>query len=95
LPVPNPSSSFELLQGVASLDLNTLGWGDAETAQLAGLLPVCDGLLELRLTRNQIGDAGAIALSHAIGKGSLPALTELNLYQNRIGDDGARALAEE
>ena len=69
------------------------GWGDAEGAVVGKLLGAgCAPVLEcLRLSENQISDAGACAL--AAGLAGTPKLRKLNLFSNRIGDKGAHALA--
>jgi hypothetical protein len=50
-------------------------------------------LQELRLSSNQIGDAGMSALAGACARGSLAKLGYLGLGSNKIGDDGMKALA--
>ena len=53
-----------------------------------------DARQELDLSENQIGDQGLLALSEAIGKGSLAQCTSLSLAYNQIGDPGMTALSE-
>jgi Ran GTPase-activating protein (RanGAP) involved in mRNA processing and transport len=56
---------------------------------LAKCLP--DGLTDLNLSSNEIGDEGALAL---VVKPLPKGLTRLNLSCNYIGNEGALALAE-
>ena len=48
----------------------------------------------LRLSNNNIGDAGLTALAKAVESGALPQLKELGLGSNSIGDVGLSALAD-
>lgn len=45
------------------------------------------------LTGCQVGPAGVVALSRALGEGLAPALCQLGLGSNRCGDEGVIALA--
>ena len=49
---------------------------------------------DLRLSLNNIGDAGLTALAKAVESGALAQLTRLELSFNSIGDAGLTALAE-
>ncbi|EOD17153.1 hypothetical protein EMIHUDRAFT_244350 [Emiliania huxleyi CCMP1516] len=75
----------------------SLGWGDAEAAQLAEVLAsgAASRLEELCLFENKIGDEGCKALAAALlGKeGAAPRLETLILTDNQIGDEGCKALA--
>ncbi|EOD27522.1 hypothetical protein EMIHUDRAFT_235752 [Emiliania huxleyi CCMP1516] len=78
------------------LDYGFHGWGDAETAQLAGVLArgAAPRLEKLYLRSNEIGDEGCKALAAALGKeGAAPRLEYLYLDGNKIGDEGCKALA--
>ncbi|EOD17301.1 hypothetical protein EMIHUDRAFT_244161 [Emiliania huxleyi CCMP1516] len=89
--------AFEEQFGKATvLDYTGLGWGDAETAQLAEVLAsgAAPRLEYLGLGGNKIGDEGCKALAAALGKeGAAPRLKTLNLGGNQIGDEGCKALA--
>ena len=82
-----------LLRDVRSLTCSSLGWGCIHCTLLTDVLSQCRELRILRLSSNEIGDAGAGALADALTGGALGSLWELNLYYNRVGDGGARALA--
>ncbi|EOD38905.1 hypothetical protein EMIHUDRAFT_224042 [Emiliania huxleyi CCMP1516] len=75
---------------------DSLGWGDAEAAQLAAVLAsgAAPRLEILYLEGNKIGDEGCKALAAALGKeGAAPRLERLWLHGNQIGDEGCKALA--
>ena len=55
-----------------------------------GTLPALD---ELALSVMPVGDAGACALAHTLGRGALPRLRVLELFEADIGDAGFLVLA--
>ncbi|EOD17978.1 hypothetical protein EMIHUDRAFT_349784 [Emiliania huxleyi CCMP1516] len=63
----------------AQLDYGSLGWGDAEAAQLAEVLAsgAAPRLKELWLNGNKIGDEGCKALAAALKEGAAPSLKAL------------------
>ena len=84
----------EKLGEATVLDYEKLQWTDADVVKLCGAIATGKlvKLKKLRLTGNQIGDAGVAALAEVAGK--LPQLKYLNLSGNQIGDAGVAALAE-
>ncbi|EOD06803.1 hypothetical protein EMIHUDRAFT_438657, partial [Emiliania huxleyi CCMP1516] len=79
-----------------ALFYDSLGWGDAEAAQLAEVLAsgAAPRLETLYLSGNKVGDEGCKALAAALGKeGAAPRLEKLYLNENKIGDEGCKALA--
>ncbi|EOD17298.1 hypothetical protein EMIHUDRAFT_316356 [Emiliania huxleyi CCMP1516] len=89
-------AAFEEQFGKATeLIYNSLGWGDAEAAQLAEVLAsgAAPRLEDLTLNGNKIGDEGWKALAAALGKeGAVPRLETLHLNRNEIGDEGYKEL---
>ena len=70
-------AAFEEQFGKATvLNYDSLGWGDAEAAQLAEVLAsgAAPRLEELWLTGNKIGDEGCKALAAALKEGAAPSL---------------------
>ena len=70
-------AAFEEQFGKATeLDYGSLGWGDAEAAQLAEVLAsgAAPRLEKLYLQRNKIGDEGCKALAAALKEGAAPSL---------------------
>ncbi len=49
-------------------------------------------MTKLDLFRNEIGDAGALAIAEALGFNT--TLTRLHLDENEIGDEGEQAIAD-
>ena len=90
-------AAFEEQFGKATvLNYASLGWGDAEAAQLAEVLAsgAAPRLEKLYLSSNKIGEQGCKALAAALGKeGAAPRLEMLALNGNQIGDEGCKALA--
>ena len=81
---------------MTELNYSSLGWGDAEAAQMAEVLAsgAAPRLERLFLDDNEIGDKGCKALAAALGKeGAAPRLETLYLQSNKIGDEGCKALA--
>ena len=80
-------AAFEEQFGKATeLKYGSLGWGDAEAAQLAEVLAsgAAPRLETLYLPSNKIGDEGCKALAAALGKeGAAPRLEDLNLRSNK------------
>ena len=75
---------------LAELYLDVCRLGSAGTEALAaGTFPQ---LTKLELSRNRIGDRGAVALANAAK--NFPALTNLRLWNNDIGAEGVRRLAD-
>ena len=72
------------------LDLNSTGLGNEGAEALAGVLPACTSLDELRLQDNEIGDAGAMALAKVFL--ACTSLIILDLEENKIGETGKAAL---
>lgn len=70
--------------GVTQLDYSGLEW--TEKAAVAVSKVIATGVLKkletLRLSNNQIGDAGVMALAKAAGKGTLPQLKWIYLFNN-------------
>ena len=78
---------------VSELRYRGLGWGAADVAMLAEVLPLCRRLTWLGLAQNHMGDDGASAIAHALTKMEAPLQT-LMLPNNGIGDAGTIALAD-
>ena len=84
----------QLEGGATELDLGRKWLGDAGAAALATALRSGAGaeLTTLRLSANDIGPQGALALADALAAHG-GALTALDLTDNRIGATGAAAIA--
>ncbi|MEJ7596478.1 MAG: TIGR02996 domain-containing protein [Kofleriaceae bacterium] len=74
---------------LADLDLEKCRLGAPGATAMTGGIRI--PLRRLRLERNSLGDAGAIAIA---GNDQLAGLTELEMGHNRIGQKGGIALAE-
>jgi len=86
---PEDSSEDAVPAGV-SLPGTRASMAEDQDAETVGL----PELIELRLDRNQLGDAAAVALSQAAAAGGVPSLQVLSVFANpRIGDRGAQSLA--
>lgn len=79
----------KLLSQLRELDLERCSLGAPGTAVLCKHLAL--PLRRLRVERNSLGDAGALALA---GCAALAGLTSLEAGHNRMGHKGAKALAE-
>ena len=97
---------FQLAVTQMGLSHNNIGSNGAqflaksllENIQLPKLVAVpeyniCNSIIALFLSSNQIRDDGAIAIASIISSGSLPQLIKVGLNDNEITDAGACALA--
>ena len=64
---------------------------DEWSASLASALPALTGLVQIDVSGNRLGAAGAASLAAALT--SLTGLAHLNAGANHMGDEGATALA--
>ena len=74
------------------IDARDEGCAALASAAAAGGGQTLPSLSELWLSNNSIGDAGAVALFDAIGRGAMPTLGDLRLQYNLLGDPSVDAL---
>lgn len=88
------SVASAVFQGVRALQVNYLNWGPAELEVLLRVLPQCEGLVDLQLGGNPLGDTGLTQLAAFARVGGLRSLTALAVEQTEAGDEGLCALAD-